>query len=230
MKYNRIHPLFKSFILNNALKEWRRMTKRKLTEEDQKFTAGMTGNCFQTSFAFQHILEKDFGIPCSLLLVNTTIGNRKAGDLFDKDMVNFYKNYQRIRDETRGKRTADDPFIILVGSGSEFYHCIILFQEHGEIGDFTIGSLHRPELGIICKNYWAKYDKEMKKKGMLTGDDIRKQSNYVLFSTLKENPDELIEKCGLNSDCLQDFPIGEIRTFINRQVRKQNIHIFEKTK
>jgi len=221
VKCNKINPSFKRFILNDALKEWRRMTKRNLTAKGKKFTGGMTGDCFPTSLAFQYTLKNDFGIPCSLLLVETTIGNRKAGDLLDKDMENFYSNYQRMRDETRGKRTEDIPSIVICGS--KYYHCIILFPEHDEIADFTIGSLHHSKIGIRCKDYWAKYDKEMRKKGILTGDDIRKQSNCVLFSITKKNYKKIIKKNGLNSDYLQEYPIEEIHAYINNQVRKRNI-------
>lgn len=66
MEYNRIHPSFKSFILNDALKEWRRISKRKLTKEGKKLTGGMTGYCFTTSLAFQHTIKNDFSILCNI--------------------------------------------------------------------------------------------------------------------------------------------------------------------
>lgn len=217
----RIHPAFKQFILDNALKEW----DRNLLLYEGNDSAG---TCFQTSNAFCNILNEDFGIPCKIEMVETLIGNKKSIEIY-KETLRTGKLQtltdaatKAINEKGRENLTSDDPVLIGHHKGTEeYFHFIINLPEQSEAIDLTVKQYQRPKWGISCKNYWAKYDKKYTDLGFFTSDQITTMSGCVLFSNVKKTP----ARIGLDREKYEKARDG-LQTYIRAEVKKRNIPVF----
>jgi hypothetical protein len=59
--------------------------------------------------------------------------------------------------------------------------------QHGEAVDLTLDTIKRPQWGIDCNNYWAKYDRSLYGAGAMISESIRKASNCVVMTTKKKS-------------------------------------------
>jgi hypothetical protein len=187
-----------------------------------------TGACFQTSNAFCHILNDDFGIPCKIEMVESLIGNKKSISIFKETLrtgkINTLYDAAKkaIQEKGRENLTIDDPVLIGHHKGTaEYFHFIINLPEQGEALDLTVKQYQRPKWGISCKNYWAKYEKEPAKSGIFGSDQITTMSGCVLYSNVKKTPG----KIGLDLEKYEKARDG-LRTYIREQVKKRNIPVF----
>lgn len=220
----RIHPAFKYFIMNDAAKRW-----DKILKEDGVDLGIEGGVCFSTSNAFCKILERDFNIPCRLEMVETIAGNQHSIDLFDyyadqKDPKAFFAHLAELN-KRKGKEnlTPDDPVVVGMGAGGkpEQFHFIMNLPNHGEAVDLTLSRVDRPQWGIKCNNYWAKYDRSLYKNGAIISNEIRRASNCVVMTTKKRTPGRV----GIRPDEYRRQE-DKIRSYINKQVKTRNIPIF----
>jgi len=220
----RIHPAFKNFILNNALDYWDKILKEEGVPEGVK-----SGVCFTTSNAFCKIFDRDLGIPCRLEMVETIAGNDHALDLFDHyckegDIGAFFIHLEHLN-KTKGKEnlTPSDPVIVGMGAGGrpDQFHFVMNLHAHGEAVDLTLDRIKRPQWGISCNNYWAKYDSMGYKNDAIFSSAIRRQSKCVLMTTKKKTPGRI----ELYPERYQRQE-KRLREYINWQVRKRKMPIF----
>jgi len=227
----RIHPAFKNFILNDALMKWDQFLKEENPESGIE-----AGTCFSTSNAFCSIFDNDLGIPCKVALVETTIGNAKARELFNKkinerkfgefwtDMSEFNKT------KPKEKLTPNDPVVIGMGHGDDVhnFHFIMNLYQQNEAVDLTLRHIQRPQWGISCNNYWAKYITEGWYEARAKGDrnffispEIMSKSGCVLINATKKTSATV----HLNAD-EYTRNIIKLRDYIGEQIQKRNIPVF----
>jgi len=220
----RIHPAFKYFIMNDAIREW-----DKILKEDGIDLGVEGGVCFSTSNAFCKILHKDFGIPCGLEMVETIAGNKHAIELFDyytrqEDPEAFFIHLEELN-KRKGKKnlTPEDPVVVGMGAGGnpDQFHFIMNLHRHGEMVDLTLSRVDRPQWGIKCNNYWAKYDKKFYRGGLILSDEIRRASNCIVMTSKKKTLGRVAiepERYGRQEE--------KIREYINTQVIKRRLPVF----
>lgn len=219
----KIHPAFKRFVLFDALNEWDNILKADGIKEGIE-----AGVCFTTSNTFCKILD-DYDIPCKLEVVETLIGNEKAKELLDyyseqDDIPAFYQHLEHIN-KTKGKEnlSPEDPVIVGMGMGGEInqFHFIMNLPEQGEAVDLTLRRINRPQWGIKCNNYWAKYDRGLYKNNAIISDDIRRWSKCVLMTTGKTTP----ARVELEKDrYMRQAKL--LRQFMHDTIRERKIPIF----
>lgn len=219
-----IHPLFKQFILNDALNRWDGILKEEGIREG--INAGV---CFQTSNAFCKILNDDFDIPCKIELVETLIGNPKARELFyyylsQHDPEAFFQHMEYIN-QTKGKQnlTKDDPVVLGMGLGKEMdeFHFIMNLPEQGEAIDLTLKRVDRPQWGIKCNNYWAKYDRYLYGKNTIISNEIMNRSGCVIDTVGKVTT----ARVGLDPEQYKREE-GQLREYVHNEVRRRRIPVF----
>jgi len=224
VEMRKIHPAFKQFILNDAVKKWDRILKEEGCPEGIK-----GGVCFSTSNAFCKILDRDFEIPCTLEMVETLAGNKKAIGLFDYyyregDLGAFFIHLEHINME-KGKEnlTSDDPVVVGMGAGGQpdQFHFVMNLYRHGEAVDLTLDRVKRPQWGIDCNNYWAKYDNEFYKEDAIISDSIRNASNCVVMTTKKKS----LGRVGVEPERYQRQEL-RLRDYIHGELRRRKIPIF----
>ena len=219
----RIHPAFKNFILTDAVQEWDSILKR----IEGKERGIESGTCFQTSNAFCRALNDDFDIPCEITMVETLIGNKKSEELFIKSLRE--KKPKILLDEAakaireKGKDlTANDPVLVGMGIGGEehMFHFIMNLPKHGEIVDLTLSRVDRPQWGIKCNNYWAKYDRTFAPEAFI-GEDVAMRSKCVLYNTVKKTTGSI----GVDPEKYSQAE-WELRKYLHEQVHKRKIPVF----
>ena len=220
----KIHPAFKQFILNDAVKQW-----DKILKETEGQECGMnSGVCFQTSNAFCKVLDKDFGIPCELEMVETLIGNKQSEKIFletlstGKPDLLINAATKAMVEKGRENLTEKDPVLVGMGIGKEedTFHFIMNLPEQKEIIDLTLARVDRPKWGIKCNNYWAKYDTRLGRE-YFTGEDVARRSNCVLFNTVKKTRGAV----GLDAEKYLRAE-RELRSYLIEQVGKRKIPVF----
>ena len=218
----RIHPAFKQFILSKGVKEWDRI----LTKYEGH---GIAETCFQTSNAFCNILTDDFGIDCKIVLAESLIGNQEAmrhmREAWQKGDTGFLYKAAEEAQKTKGKDnlTSKDPVLVGMGYGDDKsqFHFIINLPQQKEVIDLTLAHIQRPKWGISCKNYWAKYEPELGKKGFFISDNIQQLSGCVLFTSMKETSASI----GINPHQYVNAE-RELREVLKNEVKKRNIPVF----
>jgi hypothetical protein len=220
----KIHPAFKNFILTDAVREWDSILKR----IEGKECGVESGTCFQTSNAFCRALNDDFDIPCEISMVETLIGNKKSEELFikslraEKPQMLLDEAERVVREKGKENLTADDPVLVGMGIGGEkeMFHFIMNLPKHGEVIDLTLSRVDRPQWGIKCNNYWAKYDKTFAPESFI-GADIAVRSKCVLYNTVKKTPGSI----GVNPEKYTRAE-RELRIYLHEQVHKRKIPVF----
>lgn len=219
-----IHPLFKNFIMHDAVREWDRILK-----EDGCPQGVRGGVCFSTSNAFCKILDRDFEIPCTLEMVETIAGNKHAIDLFDYymrdgDAEAFFIHLEELnREKGKENLTSENPVIVGMGAGGQpdQFHFVMNLYQHGEAVDLTLDTIKRPQWGIDCNNYWAKYDRSLYGAGAMISESIRKASNCVVMTTKKKS----LGRVGLEPERYQRQE-NRLRDYIHSEVRRRRIPVF----
>jgi len=218
--------------MNDALLKWDQFLKEENPESGIE-----AGTCFQTSNAFCNIFDNDLGIPCKIALVETTIGNTKARELFNKKINEqkfgeFWTEMEEFnKTKPKEKLTSNDPVVIGMGFGAEpnKFHFIMNLYQQNEAVDLTLGHIQRPKWGISCNNYWAKYIKEgwyeqRAKRGdrnFFISPEIMSKSGCVLVNATKKTP------ARINIDADEyTRNIIKLRDYIQEQVHKRKIPVF----
>jgi hypothetical protein len=227
MMVKRIHPAFKRFIITDATKRWDDILK-------QSRGVGIdAGVCFTTANAFCQIFDRNLGIPCKLEAVETLMGNAKAKELYDfyirdsRDFQAFLNHIGGVLNE-KGKDnlTLNDPVTTGIGfspetKDHEWYHFVMNLPQQTEVIDLTIGHLKRPQWGINCNNYWAKYDNKDYKNGNISGEDVWVKSGCVLDTVKKEVPVTV----GVNPEQYKK-ELSSLREWMYHQLKTRNIPVF----
>jgi hypothetical protein len=202
------------------VKKWDNILK----EEYGKDSGVTSGTCFQTSNAFCRSLHNDFGIPCKIEMVETVIGNQKAADEFGGGLKELVaKAAKAMNEKGKDNLTEKDPVLIGMGMGGEEYqfHFIMNLYENKEMVDLTLQHVKRPQWGISCNNYWAKYDKESEKKSVFFSKEIAMLSGCVLYTTRKETAGRV----GIEPEKYKRAE-HELRKYLNKQVIARKMPVF----